>query len=175
MPSDEFMNLGPKPLTLDAGRWMVESDRHSFKRQASSVESRGIDARRWVGLRRHTARRSLSSNRQSAISSLGPLMATVVLEKVVKEFPGGVIAVREIDLRISDAEFVVLVGPSGCGKSTTLRMVAGLEEITRGTIRIDDRVVNGIPPKDRDIAMLRFFAPDTEGRAIGAGAGAPAA
>lgn len=102
-------------------------------------------------------------------------MATVVLEKVVKEFPGGVIAVREIDLRISDAEFVVLVGPSGCGKSTTLRMVAGLEEITRGTIRIDDRVVNGIPPKDRDIAMLRFFAPDTEGRAIGAGAGAPAA
>ena len=63
-------------------------------------------------------------------------MAEVILEKVTKVFPGGVTAVRDVDLRVHNAEFLVLVGPSGCGKSTTLRMVAGLEEITSGTIRI---------------------------------------
>src|SRR5204863_3916063 len=63
-------------------------------------------------------------------------------------------AVDDIDLGIKDQEFIVLVGPSGCGKSTTLRMVAGLEEITGGTIRIGERVVNDVPPKDRDIAMV---------------------
>src|SRR5262245_56722394 len=81
-------------------------------------------------------------------------MAQVVLEKVTKVFPGGVKAVDAIDLSIKDQEFIVLVGPSGCGKSTTLRMVAGLEEITAGTIRIGERVVNDVPPKDRDIAMV---------------------
>ena len=81
-------------------------------------------------------------------------MAEVVLKKVCKTFPGGVRAVRDVDLRIGDTEFVVLVGPSGCGKSTTLRMVAGLEEITGGTIRIGGRVVNDVPPKNRDIAMV---------------------
>ena len=81
-------------------------------------------------------------------------MAQVVLEKVTKIYPGGVKAVDGIDLHIADQEFVVLVGPSGCGKSTTLRMVAGLEEITDGTIRIGERVVNDVPPKDRDIAMV---------------------
>src|SRR5262249_28704789 len=81
-------------------------------------------------------------------------MARVELEKVSKVFPGGVKAVDAIDLSIKDQEFIVLVGPSGCGKSTTLRMVAGLEEITAGTIRIGDRVVNDVPPKDRDIAMV---------------------
>src|SRR5690348_2673197 len=81
-------------------------------------------------------------------------MAQVVLEKVSKVYPGGVKAVDAIDLGIKDQEFIVLVGPSGCGKSTTLRMVAGLEEITDGTIRIGDRVVNNVPPKDRDIAMV---------------------
>ncbi|HVT87858.1 MAG TPA: sn-glycerol-3-phosphate ABC transporter ATP-binding protein UgpC [Tepidisphaeraceae bacterium] len=81
-------------------------------------------------------------------------MAQVLLEKVSKTFPGGVKAVDNIDLSIRDREFVVLVGPSGCGKSTTLRMVAGLEEITSGTIRIGDRVVNDVAPKDRDIAMV---------------------
>ena len=81
-------------------------------------------------------------------------MAEVVLENVTKVFPGGTVAVEEFSLEIRDQEFVVLVGPSGCGKSTTLRMVAGLEEATNGTIRIGTRVVNDVPPKDRDIAMV---------------------
>jgi multiple sugar transport system ATP-binding protein len=81
-------------------------------------------------------------------------MARVVLEDVVKVYPNGVRAVDGVSLEISDREFVVLVGPSGCGKSTSLRMIAGLEEITAGRIRIADRVVNDVPPKDRDIAMV---------------------
>jgi multiple sugar transport system ATP-binding protein len=81
-------------------------------------------------------------------------MARVELQKVSKVYPGGVKAVDGIDLQIADQEFVVLVGPSGCGKTTTLRMVAGLEEITSGTIRIGERVVNDVAPKDRDIAMV---------------------
>jgi multiple sugar transport system ATP-binding protein len=81
-------------------------------------------------------------------------MARVELEKVTKIYPGGVKAVDAIDLSIADQQFVVLVGPSGCGKSTTLRMVAGLEEISDGVIKIGDRVVNDVPPKNRDIAMV---------------------
>ena len=80
-------------------------------------------------------------------------MAQVTLESVTKKFDE-VVAVHEVSLTIQDKEFVVLVGPSGCGKSTTLRMIAGLEEITAGTIKIGDRVVNDVPPKDRDIAMV---------------------
>ncbi len=74
-------------------------------------------------------------------------MAKVELEKVSKIYAGGVKAVDAINLFIKDQEFVVLVGPSGCGKSTTLRMVAGLEEISAGEIRIGDRVVNDVPPE----------------------------
>ncbi len=82
-------------------------------------------------------------------------MAEVKLENVKKVFPdGNVVAVEDFNLEIKDKEFVVLVGPSGCGKSTTLRMVAGLEEITDGIISIDGRVVNDVQPKDRDIAMV---------------------
>jgi len=81
-------------------------------------------------------------------------MAKVVLENVFKIYPGGVVAVEDASLVIEDQEFMVLVGPSGCGKSTTLRMIAGLEEITKGSIYIDDKKVNDIPPKDRDIAMV---------------------
>ena len=80
-------------------------------------------------------------------------MAEVALRQVVKKF-GDVEAVRSIDLDIPDNEFVVLVGPSGCGKSTTLRMIAGLEEVTSGDICIGGEVVNDLPPKDRDIAMV---------------------
>jgi len=81
-------------------------------------------------------------------------MAEVILKKVSKVFSGGVVAVKDADLVVEDREFVVLVGPSGCGKSTFLRMIAGLEEATSGDIYIDGRLVNDVPPKDRDIAMV---------------------
>jgi multiple sugar transport system ATP-binding protein len=81
-------------------------------------------------------------------------VAKVVLENVSKIYPGGVKAVDNVNLEIHDQEFMVLVGPSGCGKSTTLRMVAGLEEISGGNVYIDGRRVNDVPPKDRDIAMV---------------------
>ena len=81
-------------------------------------------------------------------------MAQVLLQDVCKIYPGGVKAVNGVNVDIKNGEFIVLVGPSGCGKSTTLRMVAGLEEISTGTIRIGERVVNDVPPKDRDIAMV---------------------
>ena len=81
-------------------------------------------------------------------------MADVTIRRVVKMYDGGVQAVRGIDLDIKDQEFVVLVGPSGCGKTTTLRMIAGLEDITDGEILIGPDVVNDVPPKDRDIAMV---------------------
>ena len=80
-------------------------------------------------------------------------MATVTFENVSKRF-GDVVAVDDLNLDIRDAEFMVLVGPSGCGKTTSLRMIAGLEEITSGTLRIGERVINDVPPKDRDIAMV---------------------
>ncbi len=81
-------------------------------------------------------------------------MADVRIENVTKVYPGNVTAVRGANLHIRDKEFLVLVGPSGCGKSTTLRMVAGLEDITEGLVKIEDVVVNDVPPKDRDIAMV---------------------
>ena len=81
-------------------------------------------------------------------------MSEVSIRKVVKNYDGGVQAVKGIDLEIADQEFVVLVGPSGCGKSTTLRMIAGLEEISAGEIWIGGDVVNDVPPRDRDIAMV---------------------
>ena len=80
-------------------------------------------------------------------------MAQVTLHKVVKNYDDTP-AVRGIDLDIADKEFVVLVGPSGCGKSTTLRMIAGLEDITGGEIKVDGEIVNDVPPKDRDMAMV---------------------
>ncbi|MFL5926293.1 MAG: ABC transporter ATP-binding protein [Gaiellaceae bacterium] len=81
-------------------------------------------------------------------------MAEIVLENVTKRFAGGVTAVDDVTLAIPDGEFMVLVGPSGCGKSTLLRMIAGLEEMTAGRISIGGRVVNDLPPKSRDIAMV---------------------
>lgn len=81
-------------------------------------------------------------------------MASVTLNNINKIYPGGFQAVRDVNVEIGDGEFVVLVGPSGCGKSTTLRMIAGLEEISSGDIAIGDRVVNDIAPGDRDIAMV---------------------
>ncbi|RSN36271.1 ABC transporter ATP-binding protein [Amycolatopsis sp. WAC 01416] len=81
-------------------------------------------------------------------------MAEIVLEKVSKKYPDGALAVSEVDITIADGEFIILVGPSGCGKSTTLNMVAGLEDISSGELRIDGRRVNEKAPKDRDIAMV---------------------
>ena len=81
-------------------------------------------------------------------------MASVKLQGIYKKYPGGVIAVSDFNLEIKDKEFIILVGPSGCGKSTTLRMVAGLEEISEGQLFIGDKYVNDIAPKDRDIAMV---------------------
>src|SRR5206468_5179267 len=80
-------------------------------------------------------------------------MAQVKLRNVRKTYAGAEV-IHGIDAEVADGEFIVIVGPSGCGKSTTLRMVAGLEEITGGEIVIGDRVVNDLPPKDRDIAMV---------------------
>jgi multiple sugar transport system ATP-binding protein len=81
-------------------------------------------------------------------------MAEVTLESLHKIYDGNVTAVRDVNVTINDKEFVVLVGPSGCGKSTVLRMIAGLEEVSKGTISIDGSVVNDVAPKDRDIAMV---------------------
>src|SRR3989454_6392034 len=84
-------------------------------------------------------------------------MASVTLvgvRKIYQEGPGARLAVDGVDLAVSDGEFVVLVGPSGCGKSTTLRMIAGLESVSAGTLRIGDRGVNDVPAKDRNIAMV---------------------
>ena len=81
-------------------------------------------------------------------------MASLSFQHVYKKYEGGVVAVSDFNLDVADKEFVILVGPSGCGKSTTLRMLAGLEDISEGEIYIDDRCVNDVLPKDRDIAMV---------------------
>ena len=81
-------------------------------------------------------------------------MASISLRHIYKIYPGDVTAVKDFNLEIEDKEFIILVGPSGCGKSTTLRMIAGLEEISKGELYIGDRLVNDVPPKDRDIAMV---------------------
>lgn len=81
-------------------------------------------------------------------------MASLSLKNICKQYPGGVLAVKDFNLEIADKEFIIFVGPSGCGKSTTLRMIAGLEEITSGELWIGDKLVNDVEPKDRDIAMV---------------------
>ena len=81
-------------------------------------------------------------------------MARIVFDQVTMAYPGGIQAIDELSLQIGDGEFMVFVGPSGCGKTTALRSIAGLEEITAGTVAIGDRIVNDLPPKDRDIAMV---------------------
>ena len=81
-------------------------------------------------------------------------MASLLLKNVTKKYPNGFVAVKDFNLTIEDKEFIIFVGPSGCGKSTTLRMIAGLEDISSGELYIDDKLVNDVEPKDRDIAMV---------------------
>ena len=81
-------------------------------------------------------------------------MASLSLKNIEKVYPNGFKAVQDFNLEIADKEFIIFVGPSGCGKSTTLRMIAGLEDISGGTLEIDGKVVNDVEPKDRDIAMV---------------------
>ena len=81
-------------------------------------------------------------------------MASLSLKHINKTYPNGFEAVKDFNLEIEDKEFIIFVGPSGCGKSTTLRMIAGLEDITSGELKIGDKVVNDVEPKDRDIAMV---------------------
>ena len=81
-------------------------------------------------------------------------MANVSLRHIYKIYDGGVTAVTDFNLEIADKEFIILVGPSGCGKSTTLRMIAGLEDISKGELYIGDMLANDVAPKDRDIAMV---------------------
>ena len=81
------------------------------------------------------------------------MMASVRLKDICKVYPNGLEAVKNINMEIEDKEFIVFVGPSGCGKSTALRMIAGLEAITSGELYIGDKLVNGVEPKDRDIAI----------------------
>ena len=81
-------------------------------------------------------------------------MSSVTLKGVYKKYAGGVVAVSDFNLDVEDKEFIILVGPSGCGKTTTLRMIAGLEEITDGELYIDGKLCNDVPPKERDIAMV---------------------
>jgi multiple sugar transport system ATP-binding protein len=101
----------------------------------------------------HDATRRLDARTRDAPVGWRHAMATVTFDHVTKKY-GDVTAVHDFNLEIADGEFMVLVGPSGCGKTTNLRMIAGLEEISEGTLRIGDRVVNDVPPKDRDIAMV---------------------
>ncbi|MBR6391111.1 MAG: ATP-binding cassette domain-containing protein, partial [Lachnospiraceae bacterium] len=81
-------------------------------------------------------------------------MASLTLTNICKVYPNGFEAVKDFNLQIEDKEFIIFVGPSGCGKSTTLRMIAGLEDISSGELKIGDRIVNDVEPKDRDIAMV---------------------
>ena len=81
-------------------------------------------------------------------------MASIQLKHIYKKYPNGFEAVKDFNMDIEDKEFIIFVGPSGCGKSTTLRMIAGLEDITSGELYIDGKLVNDVEPKDRDIAMV---------------------
>src|SRR5919197_6621064 len=118
------------------------------KRRSSRRSRQRVLGRAWATA---TTAAAILSDLQR--SSRKPV-AEIQLERLTKVYPDGTLAVSALDLEIADAEFVVLVGPSGCGKTTALRMVAGLEEVTDGNVWLGERVVNRVPPKDRDMAMI---------------------
>ena len=110
----------------------------------------------FIALRKNIFHRRLEDVKINLVLSPGSesIMASLSLRHIYKKYPGGVTAVSDFCLEVRDTEFIIFVGPSGCGKSTTLRMIAGLEEITEGELFIGDRLVNDVAPKDRDIAMV---------------------
>src|SRR5262249_33193468 len=126
--------LGDEGLTFET----APSHRAQGRTQCSSSSARSSRSPR-CGSR--WSRTETYAERPAPLPSAGGAMAAIQLEQVSKAYPGGVQAVREVDLEIGSGEFMVLVGPSGCGKSTLLRMIAGLEEVTSGSIRIGDRDV----------------------------------
>src|SRR5207237_3998716 len=119
-----------------------------FRRRSSRRRSAGTPG---TGRRRTT---SPVWKDPASRGRLGGAVAEITYDKVAKIYPDGTQAVHDLDLEIADGELMVLVGPSGCGKTTALRMLAGLEEISDGEIRIGERVVNDLTPKDRDVAMV---------------------
>ncbi len=127
--------------------WLANQARYDGTRRAAPASPRSKRLGRDLPL--------INNPLYSPLSRVGGRhIAEVVFDRVGKTYPDGTVAVSGLDLEIHDGEFMVLVGPSGCGKTTALRMVAGLEEISHGAIRIGERVVNHVPSRDRDIAMV---------------------
>src|SRR6266536_2646572 len=131
------------------GRSLERRTNQRFSRRRTSRA-----ARRDPPVHHRGAGGGTSAARAATRANGGRLMATIRFDEVTKQFDDGTVAVDRLTLDVEDGEFLILVGPSGCGKTTALRMIAGLEEITSGEIRIGDDVVNDLPPVDRDIAMV---------------------
>jgi len=138
-------SLGPASTPLHRGLGPPKGGKNPVGRRCGSVET----CRNLLGVLL-----SLEKAQRGGVKATVRSMATVSLQHIYKIYDGNVTAVSDFNLEIADKEFIVFVGPSGCGKSTTLRMVAGLEEITKGELKIDGKLVNDVEPKDRDIAMV---------------------
>src|SRR5215217_3694600 len=151
------VTMQPAAADRDA-RWPVEGGRACLHLRNATLTKARDNRSRGHGPIDYTAADPIGGP-GTAAPTCGPdagarRMATVRLEHVWKRFDNDVIAVRDVSFEARDGEFLVLVGPSGCGKSTCLRMVAGLEEISGGSIYLDERRINDVPARDRDIAMV---------------------
>src|SRR5690606_28768434 len=148
------MEVGPRKRGIGNGMYTVTCQNTGTNR-ASVMSGRAAPAVSPAEPGRQSPEtRRRTTNRGRHGPTTGETMASVQLDNLRKEYPNGVVGVAGASFEVADGELLVLVGPSGCGKSTLLRMIAGLEEISAGTLRIGDRVVNDVPPKDRDIAMV---------------------
>src|SRR5947207_15337287 len=130
-----------------------------MNRTAGEIRSVARNPRRSARYRRRLPRAAMAARiyqvrAERIVTRYPPAVATIELDRLTKVYPDGTRAVDCLDLDIADGELVVFVGPSGCGKTSALRMVAGLEEITDGEVRLGERVVNDLPPRQRDIAMV---------------------